>query len=236
MLLIFPLVIVASFFGRVRGGNMVYDLCRFWADAVLFFWGIPHRNYYDAPKATGHAVVFVFNHISYIDIPILMKIFRKQPIRILGKAELAKVPVFGFIYRNAVIAVDRSSSENRARSLREMKKMLNRNIPIVIAPEGTFNTTHKPLKDFYDGAFRIAIETNTNIQPVIIRDGYDRLSYESIFSLNPGKSRAHYLPEVSTEGLDIEDIGELKSKIYNQMEDALIRYNASWIDPQYLPK
>ena len=108
-----------------------------------------------------------------------------------------------------------------------MKAILAQNISMV--PEGTFNTTHQPLKEFYDGAFKIAIETQTSIQPVIFLDGYNRLSYENIFSLNPGKSRAVFLEEVEVNEYTLDDVEILKSKVYNIMQTALIKYKASWI-------
>lgn len=230
MLLLFPFVIIASFFGKIKGGNIIYDICRIWADVALFFWGINHKNYFDAPKSTDHAVIFIFNHISYIDIPFLLKVFRKEPIRILAKAELAKVPIFGYIYRKAAILVQRSSPEARAKSIAEMKAMLAQKISMVIAPEGTFNMTHKPLKEFYDGAFKIAIETQTSIQPVIFLDAYDRLRYESFFSLNPGRSRAVFLEEIEVNEYTLDGVEVLKSKVYSIMQAALIKYNASWIN------
>lgn len=229
MFILFPFVIIASFFGRVAGGNLVYDICRIWADVVLFLWGVRHKNIYDFKRSEQKAVVYVFNHISYIDIPLLMKIFRKEKIRILGKAEMLKVPIFGFFYKMAVIPVDRSSPEARAKSVKDMIAYLRLKTSIVIAPEGTFNMTGKPLKEFYDGAFRIAIETKTNIQPVVMLDAYDRMNYSSIFSLNPGRSRAHFLQEVDVAGLTIDDVGDLKHKVYDIMEQALVKYKASWI-------
>ncbi|MFN0083506.1 MAG: lysophospholipid acyltransferase family protein [Ferruginibacter sp.] len=225
MLLLFPFVIIASFFGRVKGGNMIYNLCRIWADIVLCLWGIRHRNIFEAPKAKEHAVIFVFNHISYIDIPFMMKAFRHEPIRILAKADMAKIPIFGYIYRNATVMVDRESDAGRTRSVHQLKRVLAKNISVVIAPEGTFNMTHKPLKEFYNGAFKIAIETNTPIQPVLFLDAYDRLNYNSIFSLTPGKSRAVFLPEI----LPVTDSQLLKQEVYNEMEKGLIRYKVSWI-------
>ncbi len=89
--------------------------------------------------------------------------------------------------------------------------------------------TNAPLKSFYDGAFRIAIETQTPVKPILFLDSYDRLNYKSIFTLSPGRSRAVYLPETLTTGLTIADLPDLKQKIYNQMELGLIRYNVSWI-------
>jgi 1-acyl-sn-glycerol-3-phosphate acyltransferase len=225
MLCLFPFVIIASFFGKIKGGNIIYSICRLWADITIFMWGIWHKNIFEAPKATNHAVIFVFNHASYIDIPLMMKTFRKQPIRILAKAEMSKVPIFGFIYKNATVMVDRASKEARTKSVLLLKRVLNKNISVVISPEGTFNMTNKPLKEFYDGAFRIAVETQTAIQPVLFLDAVDRLHYDSIFSLTPGRSRAVFLEEI----LPGDDAIQLKEKVYLAMENALIKYKVSWI-------
>jgi 1-acyl-sn-glycerol-3-phosphate acyltransferase len=229
MLLIFPLVIVASFFGKIRGGNFIYKLCLLWADIFLPLCGIIHKNSYEVPHNNRRQYVFVFNHISYLDIPVIMKTIRKQHFRILGKAELAKVPVFGFLYRNAVVLVERTSAEKRAKSVRQLKSVINKGISVVIAPEGTFNTTDSALKEFFDGAFKVAIETQTPIKPVLFLDTYNRLSYKNIFSLNPGRSRSVFLEEISVEGMTLKDVKQLKEKVYKLMEDKLIQYQAGWI-------
>jgi len=230
LLLIFPLVVVASFFGKVKGGNFIYYLCQFWADFVLLIMGIFHKTTYEVPHDRKRQYVFLFNHISYLDIPVIMKAIRGQHFRILGKAELARVPIFGFLYRNAVVLVARDNVAKRAKSVMQLKSVLRKGISIVISPEGTFNTTHKPLKEFYDGAFRIAIETQTPIKPILFLDTYDRLNYKSLFSLTPGKCRAVYLEAIEVDGLTSKDVAKLKSKVYEVMESGLIRYGASWVN------
>jgi 1-acyl-sn-glycerol-3-phosphate acyltransferase len=142
---------------------------------------------------------------------------------------MAKIPVFGFIYRNVIVTVDRTSPENRAKSVEILKSILLKGISVLVFPEGTFNITHLPLKDFYDGAFRIAIESGTPIKPVLFLDTYQRMPYEKLFSLNPGISRAVFLEEISTEGLTNADLPVLKQKVYELMETKLIYYKASWI-------
>ena len=158
-----------------------------------------------------------------------MSAFRYQHIRVLGKSEMTKVPVFGFIYKNAVVSVDRTDAAHRSKSVFVLKSVLKKNISIVLAPEGTFNMTHHPLKEFYDGAFKIAIETQTPIKPVLFLDAYNRLNYKSIFSLTPGKSRAIYLAEVPVDDYKPVDVLLLKQKVYDIMEAGLIKYKASWI-------
>jgi len=230
MLLLLPLFFISSFFGKVTGGNIIYSACRVWAHIWMFLIGITHKNIYKTPHDFSRQYIFVSNHISYLDIPAMMKAIHKQNFRILAKAELAKIPVFGFIVKHAAVSVDRKSPQQRAKSVSVLKSILNRKISVFICPEGTFNETHAPLKDFFNGAFKIAIETQTPIKPILFLDTYDRLNYKSIFSLSPGKSRAVFLEETRTDNLSIHDVSFLKEKIYKQMEDALIKYNATWIN------
>ena len=228
MIFVFIWSIISSFFGRIKGGNMIYHACIAWADTWCFLTGIRHENIYLEPYDPDRSCIFVSNHISYMDSAIVPKTIR-HPVRPLGKIEMSKIPIFGLIYKNVIVAVDRSSVQHRAESVRLMKSLLNKGISILVFPEGTFNTTQKPLKNFYDGAFRIAIETGTPIRPILLLDTYDRLHYRSIFSLNPGKSRSVFLQEVPVAGLNSNDVADLREKVYRMMEEGLIHYQASWI-------
>jgi 1-acyl-sn-glycerol-3-phosphate acyltransferase len=228
MLIIFPFVLLATSFGRIRGGNMIYHLCMLWGDLwfpLIFIWP---QKIYETPHNRSKPYIFISNHISYLDAAYLVKIFR-QPVRPLGKVEMSKVPVFGFIYKHVIVAVDRSSPVNRAQSIRILQSILQKKISVLVFPEGTFNMTRQPLKDFYDGAFRLAIETQTALKPVLFLDTYSRLNYKSLFSLTPGKCRAVYLQEISVDGYAIEDAHKLKEKVFSIMENKLIEYNAKWI-------
>jgi len=230
MLLLFPFSIMASFFGRIRGGNMMMKLCTIWADTWFFLIGMPHKTIYEARHDKSQAYIFVSNHISYLDAAIIPKAIR-QPVRPLGKAEMSKVPVCGFIYRNAIVTVDRSSAANRANSVRILKSLINKGISVLVFPEGTFNMTKAPLKEFYDGAFRVAIETQTAIKPVLFLDAYRRMPYESLFLMSPGRSRILYLDEISVDGLTAADVPALRERVYRIMEEKLKQYNAGLPNP-----
>ena len=112
MLLVVPVVIGGSFFGKIKGGNFIYRICCYWGDVWFFLIGIRHRNRREAEHGKSEQYIYVANHISYLDAPLIVKTIRK-PLRVLGKVEMAKIPVFGYIYRNAIVTVDRSSAENR---------------------------------------------------------------------------------------------------------------------------
>jgi len=229
MIVVFPLAILASFFGRPKSGDIIYKLCTRWTDFVLRMCGIFHHNINDNSGDENQQFVFVFNHISYLDIPILLKSLRRNRIRVLGRADLARIPIFGFMYRNTAILVDRADKDDRAKSVQNLKNVIEQGISIVIAPEGTFNETNLPLKECYDGAFRIAIETQTPIKPILFLDTNDRYNNKSIFSLTPGKSRTVFLPKVSVVGLSLQDLPMLKQKVIEMMEEKLIYYKVSWI-------
>lgn len=231
MLLIFPFVVIASFFGRIEGGNMIFWLCRVWGDIWFPLIGIYHKRIYEAPHDKTKPYIFVTNHISYLDSAVLVKAYR-QPLRPLGKVEMSKVPVFGFIYRKAIVTVDRNNTIDRASSLRVLRSILSKGISVLVFPEGTFNTTHQPLKDFYDGAFRLAIEMQTPVKPVLFLDTYSRMPYTGLLTMTPGRSRILYMEEVPVKGLVMADLPALKQQVYTLMERKLIEYKAAWITPK----
>ncbi|HTN09178.1 lysophospholipid acyltransferase family protein [Agriterribacter sp.] len=228
MLILFPFVIIASLAGPVWGGNAIYRICMLWGDIWFPLVGIMHKNIYESPHDKKRSYIFVSNHISFLDAAVIVKTYR-QPIRALGKKETAGIPVFGYIYKHAIVTVDRVSAADRSRSVRKLKAVLRSGISILIFPEGTFNETGSALKSFFDGAFRIAIETQTPIKPVLFLDVFNRMPYGKLLSLTPGKSRAVFMDAIDVDGLTIKDIETLKQKVYAQMEEGLLHYGVSWV-------
>ena len=223
MLLLFPFVFAASFFGRIRGGNMIFRLCMLWADIWFALVFIFTKKIYESPHDKNKPYIFVTNHISLLDAAILPKAYR-QPIRPLGKVEMSRIPVFGFIYKKAIVTVDRNNAENRAKSIRILKSIIGKGISVLVFPEGTYNETKLPLKNFYSGAFRVAIETQTPVKPVLFLDAHERLHYQNIFSLNPGRCRIVFLEEIPVDGLTIGNTEALKWKVHELMERKLLEY------------
>jgi 1-acyl-sn-glycerol-3-phosphate acyltransferase len=223
MLLVLPFVLLTPVFGKVRGGNLIYRICHVWARLWYGLTGIRHRSVYEAVPDKHRHYIFVANHISYMDIPCIVRSIT-QPVRVLGKYEMVNYPVFGIIYRMAVILVDRRNAERRAQSVRALKAAIRKEISIFIFPEGTFNETERYLKEFYDGAFRIAIETQTPVFPLLFADTLERMHYRGFFELTPGPCRVIFLEPIPVEGYTLTDLPVLKEKVRTAMEAGLRKY------------
>jgi len=223
MLFVIPFALFTVFLDNRRGGILIYGACKVWAilwyRLIGFRYNETHLGTHDRKKA----YIFVANHSSYLDIPQLMRAMH-QPVRVLGKAELAKVPFFGIIYKAAVITVNRGSIQSKAASMRRLTKVIKQGISIFIFPEGSFNESGQPLARFYDGAFKMALETRTPIKPVLFLDTADRIPPASLFGMTPGKCRTVYLPEIPVTGFGDKDVHALKEKVFSEMEKALIKF------------
>ena len=211
-------------FGREKLSDRIYKICRYWSQLLYLFLGVRHREIYESVHDFNEPHIFVGNHNSYMDIPPIVRL-KHQPIKPLAKFESSKIPIFGWIYREAVIMVDRTSQENRAQSLRNLKAALLNKTSIFIFPEGTFSMTdQKPLKSFYNGAFKLAIEMKIPIQPVLFVDAVERMHFDSIFTLTPGISRVVYLETIQVDQYDMDQVEELKERVYDAMDKGLRRY------------
>jgi 1-acyl-sn-glycerol-3-phosphate acyltransferase len=232
ILLLFPILPICMLLGKIKGGNLMYKLFRFCGNLWLVFIGIPHKTSYESRPDPNEQYIFVANHIAYLDaVTIISSV--KHNFRPIGKHELLKVPVFGQLYKFCVVTVNRSNADDRARSLNDLRKVLAQGISVLVFPEGTFNMADAPLKEMYDGAFKLAVETGKKIQPIIFLDTYDRMHYKHFFTLNPGKSRAIYLTPIDPGNYPGADHKHLKSLLEEQMSAKLIAYKASWINPKY---
>lgn len=220
LLVLFPVFVAVSLPNNAWSRRGIWRIIRHWSQFWLLLIGMPMRISGRKPPKRNYVVVA--NHISYMDTVVL---FSAIPFyfRALGKAEMAKMPLLGFIYRQIVIMVKRDNSHNRARSMRLMWRAVRNESSVLIFPEGTFNETSQPLKDFYDGAFRLAINAQTPIFPMIFPDTVKRWHYSHWWAVWPGHNRAIWLDPVSVDGLTLADVPALKQKVYNILEQALIK-------------
>jgi 1-acyl-sn-glycerol-3-phosphate acyltransferase len=114
------------------------------------------------------ACVYMSNHQSHFDIPIIYSVF-PGTLRMVAKAELFKVPIFGRAMRDAgFVKVDRSGDRQQAvEAMRSCGDALARGINIWMAPEGTRSVDGR-LGKFKKGGFMLAREAGAEIVPIAI--------------------------------------------------------------------
>ncbi|RYG50855.1 MAG: 1-acyl-sn-glycerol-3-phosphate acyltransferase [Chitinophagaceae bacterium] len=194
------------------GQSYFIGLARVWMRLWLFLIGCPlkitGRNNFEK----GKTYVVVFNHNAFLDVPLSAP-FIPGPNKTIAKATFAKIPLFGWYYKKGSVLVNRNDDRSRQKSFEEMKKVLLTGMHMCIYPEGTRNRTDQPLKSFYDGAFKLAISTQKEIIPCIIKGTKRAMPIHKSFYLLPTKLSMHFLPP-ETPGNDVK---ELKERVYKRM-------------------
>lgn len=225
MFIALPFVLLASaVLSKTTGKRVILFLLRCWAwgfSAASFFW-IKTNNKHLINQNIPH--IYVGNHGSYLDA-IAVCIGIPQYFSPLGKVEMTKIPIFGLIYKRIVVLIDRSSKESREESVNALKNDIKNGQSILIFPEGTMNKTDNPLSEFYDGAFRIAIETQTPLMPFVMINNRELLPRVNPLKARPGLLTTVFITPVDVKGLTQDDLPMLKQKVYDLMEEAILKYS-----------
>lgn len=189
-----------------------------WSDLILLFMGmIPSKNKKLNTKPNT-PYIFVANHISMIDVMLMVSTIRKNPLVFIGKRELEKIPIYGYIYKRTMILVDRSSNESKKQVFKQTKEKLNAGISIGIFPEGTVPDLEVELAPFKHGAFTMAIEHQIPIVPMTFLDNKKRFPWSFGGLLggskgSPGKLRVKIHDPIETKGMVKEDRVKLSEQV-----------------------
>lgn len=205
ILILFPFLLISIL--KESWYPFFFKLARIWAKFILIGMGFRYTIERDEVPYRNKSYMFIANHTSMADI-MLMLVTVKNPFVFVGKAELAKIPLFGFFYKRTCILVDRSSPESRRAVFLRAQKRLHQGLSICIFPEGGVPEEHVVLDTFKDGAFRLAINHQIPIVPITFADNKKRFSY-TFFSGSPGRMRAKIHTFISTDGLTVDDTRNL---------------------------
>ena len=215
----FPLLIISI--AKEKWYPYFFRMARIWSKFILIGMGFGYKITKEETPQPKKSYMFVANHTSMADI-MLMLVASKNPFVFVGKAELAKIPLFGFFYKRTCILVDRTSAKSRQAVFLRAQRRLKQGLSICIFPEGGVPEEHIVLDTFKDGAFRLAINHQIPIVPITFYDNKKRFSY-TFFSGSPGKMRAKIHKFIKTEGLTIEDTKALNERTRTIILDELNR-------------
>ena len=123
----------------------------------------------------GRAYVYMSNHQSHLDIPVLYATLPSPTIRMLGKTELFQIPLWGRGLRAAeFIEVDRSNPVAARKSIDYAARLVKDGVSIYLAPEGTRSRDGR-IGTLKKGGFHLALGTGAPIVPVAVNGTIDIL-------------------------------------------------------------
>jgi 1-acyl-sn-glycerol-3-phosphate acyltransferase len=214
MLIFLPPIWLSGFQDEPARTEALIRLARTWMSVFFLLSGIRLRILGKDKFKKGQAYIVVSNHNSMMDVPLTSPGIPGAN-KTIAKAEMAKIPLFGIIYRRGSILVNRKSDQSRRDSFQKMKDVLAMGMHMCIYPEGTRNRTGRPLKEFHDGAFKLALDTAKPIIPCIIFGTKRMLPSDRGFYFRPGRLEMHFLDPV--EAYPGEAVEELKKRVFDIM-------------------
>ncbi len=217
LIILLPALISNLFNDEKKGQLYFIKVSRIWMDVWLFFIGCRVKVYGKENFEEGKNYIVVFNHNALLDVPLSAP-YTPGSNKTIGKASFAKVPLFGLFYKRGAILIDRKNENSRRKSFETMKEVLSKGMHMCIYPEGTRNRTDQALKSFYDGAFKLSVETETKVIPCILRGTKEAMPIHKFLYLYPTSLSLTFLPPVSPQGLSAK---EMNMKVFELMWEEL---------------
>jgi len=217
-LIFFPFFLIPILFPKQF--RLVGILNRWWAHLMFPFIFIPYKIECRAKLDSKKQYIFCPNHTSYFDIPSMG--FTPINSIFVGKNDMEKIPLFGFMYRKLHIRVDRSKLKSRVNTIVQSMKAIDEGKSLVIFPEGGIYSKNPPqMTAFKDGAFRTAIEKQIPIVPVTIPFNWIILPDQNPLRLHGGLMQVIFHKPIETKGFTLDQTNELKSTVFNIIDNEL---------------
>jgi len=166
----------------------------------------------------GESCIFLSNHVSNLDPPILLPAIPGM-CSVFLKKSLMKIPLVGIAMRMAkYVPVSRGHSrEEAAQSVAVAADALRSGLHIFIFPEGT-RSPDGNLLPFKKGAFFLAADTNAPMVPIIIK-GTAQMMRKGSMKVFPGTATVRFLPALRPQNFATREA--LMETVRQQMQSAL---------------
>ncbi len=220
VLLALPVMLVVRLFERDPARyatGRVFRKFGEWATRTNPAWEIEVQG--PLPSDPRRPYVVVCNHQSLADIPVISHL--PWEMKWVVKTELLDVPDFGWLLRlSGDIPVDRKNKESRTRVVGRARDYLRKRCSVMFFPEGTRSRDGRVLR-FTDGAFRVAVQEQVPILPLVIDGTRDALPKTSWRFDHTSQIRLKVLPPVDTTGRATSDVGVLREQVRSRIIEEL---------------
>ncbi|WP_026308924.1 lysophospholipid acyltransferase family protein [Spirosoma spitsbergense] len=218
-ILLFPIQFV--FLQRDSWKPIAHGINRIWGKLFFICAGMPVRIEHRFRPDPKGVYVFCANHFSYLDIAA-MGVVVDNYYAFIGKSEVKRIPLLGYMFTKLHVQVDRNQSNSRAYSLAKSIRTLASGRSIMIFPEGGIQATNPPqMTPFKDGAFTMAIQQQVPIVPITLLDNYRILPDKSPVRFHWHSLRAVIHPPIETVGMTQANLDNLKQETYRVIDNEL---------------
>lgn len=177
-------------------GNLSLFLGRLWAHCLVASAWVRLEVEIDPAVEPGRGYLFLANHQSYFDIPVLLATLPGQ-VRFAAKKNLFQIPIFGWSIRAAgFIPVDRENRRQALEVYAAASARLKAGTSVLFFPEGTRSPDGR-IHDFQRGGFLVAQKAGAAIVPVGVSGTFDLLPRHR-FSIQPGPVRVRIGAPIET--------------------------------------
>ena len=203
------------------GGDVTHKVGRIWAKCILALSNIRVIVKGLSNLKPGRSYIYMPNHISNFDIPVLQAYLPVQ-FRWLAKAELYKIPIFGYAMKRAgYISIDRSDRKSAIESLNKAAKIIRNGVSVIIFPEGTRSRTNN-VQPFKKGGFFLAVDSGVPIVPIIIH-GTKQIMAKNQISIKPGNVTLEIAKPINSSDYTRKTKGDLMEKVKDIILKSLIK-------------
>jgi 1-acyl-sn-glycerol-3-phosphate acyltransferase len=209
----------------------LHEFACYWAFHYLQinpFWRVTFEGL-DNIDGRKHYVL-IANHQSYMDIFVLYGLHRS--FKWVSKEEILKTPFIGWnMLLNQYVFIRRGDMKSIKEMMQECRDWLNKGASIMMFPEGT-RSEDGQLQAFRDGAFKLAIDCNVDVVPIVIDGTHEIMGKNSRLINFTSKVRVKVLAPISPNSFD-RSSGKMRTNVHNLMADELanMRGQANSIQP-----
>ncbi|MDB5492093.1 MAG: acyltransferase family protein [Micavibrio sp.] len=150
---------------QFTGGKGAYTLPYFWHNRICRIFGL--KAIVEGTPMHDRQTLFVCNHVSYLDIPVMASVLRAS---FVAKKEVAGWPVFGTLARLQQTAFISRSRNDAQKEKNALTTMLDSGKSVILFPEGT-STDGRDVVPFKSSLFSMTLDGNRKgmlIQPVTL--------------------------------------------------------------------
>lgn len=225
---VIPLIVLSTAcFGVVSFLISLFDrtpprqltVARAWARSLLRIAGVKVTIEGLDRIQPGGNYVFVSNHVSYMDIPVVLGNVPEQFL-FLAKAELFEIPFLGTHLRTAGhVMVPREDPRSAIKTLQHTAALLHHGRSTLVFPEGGRSESGE-LQEFKDGAAFLAIRAQIPVVPMAMT-GMRHILRMHTLTFHRGHVKLRIGEPISTEGMTTHQRAELTAAVRQKIVEML---------------